>query len=98
MYPAYYYDFGPSFSISLPITVHLYLNSSVTDLNGYGYPTVEFGYNIVNAGTGASEASGVYDTVLFNSTMAAASTRSPRISSMGLSSPRRATSRGTPRL
>lgn len=74
VYPAYYYDFGPSFSISMPITVNLYLNSSVTDLNGYGYPTVEFGYNIVNAGTGASEASGVYDTVLFNSTMAAGST------------------------
>ena len=74
IYPAYYYDFGPSFSITLPLTVQLYLNSSVTDLGGIGYPTVSFGYNIVNAGTGMSEASGVYDTVLFNSTVAAGST------------------------
>jgi len=74
IYPAYYYDFGPSFTITLPITVNLYLNSSVTDLSGIGYPTVTFGFNIVNTGTGASEASGVYDTVLFNSTLAAGST------------------------
>jgi thermopsin len=74
IYPEYYYDFGPSFSITMPITVNLYLNSSVTDLSGIGYPTVTFGFNIVNAGTGISEGSGVYDTVLFNSTMAAGST------------------------
>jgi len=73
VYPSYYYDFGPTFSISLPITVNLYLNSSVTDLGGIGYSTVTFGYNIVNTGTGTSEASGIYDTVLFNSTTAASS-------------------------
>ena len=73
VYPAFYYDYGPSFSITLPITVHLYLNSSVTDLAGIGYSTVRFGYDIVNATTGASEAAGVYDTVLFNSTTAAGS-------------------------
>jgi thermopsin len=70
VYPEYYYDFGPTYSISYPLTVHLYLNSSVTDVpsTGYGYSTVRFGFDIVNANTGASEASGVYDTVLFNST------------------------------
>jgi thermopsin len=69
VYPEYYYDFGPTFSISLPITVHLFLTSSVTNLpeTGYGYSTVSFGFAIANPMTGATEASGVYDTVLFNS-------------------------------
>ena len=72
VYPEFYYDFGPTFSITYPLTVHLYLNSSVTNLasTGYGYSTVRFGYDVVNAHTGKSEASGVYDTVLFNSTKA----------------------------
>ncbi len=70
VYPAYYYDFGPTFSISYPVTIHLFLNSSVTNLasTGYGYSTVRFGYDIVNAKSGRTEAAGVYDTVLFNST------------------------------
>jgi thermopsin len=72
VYPEYYYDFGPTYSISYPLTVHLYLNSSVTDIasTGYAYTTVRFGYDIVNPTSGRSEASGVYDTVLFNSTKA----------------------------
>ena len=73
VYPEYYYDFGPTFSITLPLTVHLYLNSSVTDLGGIGYSTVRYGYDLVNTITGMTEASGIYDTVLFNSTTAAAS-------------------------
>jgi len=70
VYPEYYYDFGPSFPVSLPATVDLYINSSTTNLvsTGFGYSTIRFGYNIVNATTGLSEESGVYDTVLFNST------------------------------
>jgi thermopsin len=70
VYPEYYYDFGPTFSITYPLTVHLYVNSSVTDLKatGDGYTTVKFGYDIVNGATGKSEASGIYDTVLFAST------------------------------
>lgn len=70
VYPEYYYAFGPTYAITYPLTVHLYLNSSVTDLpaTGYGYSTVKFGYDIVDPTTGTSEASGVYDTVLFNST------------------------------
>jgi thermopsin len=70
VYPEYYYDFGPTYAVSYPLTVHLYLNSSITNLTstGYGYSTVRFGYDIVNATTGVSEAAGVYDTVLFNST------------------------------
>ncbi len=70
VYPEYYYDFGPSFPVSLPVTVHLFLNSSTTDdlSNGYGYTTVRFGFDIVNATTGKTEEAGVYDTVEFNST------------------------------
>ena len=75
VYPEFYYDFGPSFPITFPVTVQLYLNSSVTNLvsTGMGYSTVKFGYNIINAATGASQASGVYDTVLFNSSTPAGS-------------------------
>jgi thermopsin len=70
VYPSYYYDFGPSFPLTMPLTVHLYLNESTTDdmMNGYGYSTVRFGYNVVNPTTGVSEENGVYDTVEFNST------------------------------
>ncbi len=72
VYPEFYYDFGPTIAVTLPVTVHLYLNSSTTNLasTGFGYSTVRFGYDIVNAATGRSEAAGVYDTVLFNSTRA----------------------------
>ncbi len=72
VYPEYYYDFGPTFAISYPLTVHLYLNSSVTNIvsTGDAYSTVRFGYDIVNGVTGRSEAAGVYDTVLFNSSKA----------------------------
>jgi thermopsin len=70
VYPEFYYDFGPSFPVTLPVTVHLYLNSSTTDdlSNGYGYTTVRFGYDVVNTNSGRTEESGVYDTVEFNST------------------------------
>jgi thermopsin len=67
VYPEYYYAFGPSVPVTLPVTVHLYINSSTTDLSGIGYTTVRFGYDVVNGVSGLSEASGIYDTVLFNS-------------------------------
>jgi thermopsin len=75
VYPEFYYDFGPTIAVTLPVTVHLYLNSSTTNLvsTGYGYTTVRFGYDIVNAATHATEAAGIYDTVLFNSTIPAGS-------------------------
>jgi len=66
----YYYDFSQPFAYTFPLTVQLYLNSSITNnaTTGYGYTTVRFGYLVLNAKTGMSEESGVYDTVLFNST------------------------------
>lgn len=73
VYPEFYFDFGPTIPVTLPVTIHLFLNSSVTDLNGTGYSTVRFGYDVVNAATNVTEAAGVYDTVLFNSTLPFAS-------------------------
>ena len=73
VYPEFYYDFGPTIPVTLPVTIHLYLNTSTTDLAGIGYSTVRFGYDIVNAAHGTTEAAGVYDTVLFNSTLPYAS-------------------------
>jgi thermopsin len=75
VYPEFYYDFGPTVSVTLPVTVHLYMNSSTTDLasTGDGYSTIRFGYSVVNANTGASEGSGIYDTVLFSSNVPYAS-------------------------
>ncbi len=72
VYPEFYYDFGPTIPVTMPVTVHLFINSSITNLvsTGYGYTTIRFGYDIVNANSGATEAAGVYDTVLFNSTRA----------------------------
>jgi thermopsin len=66
----YYYDFSQPFAYTLPLKVQLYLNSSVTKnaTTGYGYTTVRFGYHVINPKTGGTEESGVYDTVLFNST------------------------------
>ncbi|HEV2166041.1 MAG TPA: thermopsin family protease, partial [Thermoplasmata archaeon] len=75
VYPTFYYDFGPTVAVTLPVSIHLYVNSSTTDLTstGYGYSTIRFGYSIVNANTGVQEGSGIYDTVLFNSTIPYAS-------------------------
>ncbi|MCI4358726.1 MAG: thermopsin family protease [Thermoplasmata archaeon] len=64
----YYFDLGPLLTVPMPFTIHLYVNTSTT-VNGttlFAYPTVRFGYNILNA-TGVSTHHGVYDTVLFNS-------------------------------
>jgi thermopsin len=71
VYPTFYYDFGPTIPITLPVSIHLFMNSSTTDLSstGYGYSTVRFGYSLVDVATGASEGAGIYDTVLFNSTV-----------------------------
>jgi len=73
VYPEFYYDFGPTVAVTLPVTVHLFLNSSTTDIAGIGYSTVRFGYDIVNAASHVTEAAGVYDTVLFNSSLPAGS-------------------------
>jgi thermopsin len=63
---SYYFDLGPTFTTPFPFTVHLYVNSSLTNLSSSTFSTVRFGY-LVDNGAGAKIASGVYDTVLFNS-------------------------------
>jgi len=70
--PVFYYDVGPSYTVPTPFTLDLYVNTSTTvnATTSIGYSTVRFGYNILNA-TAGSVAHGVYDTVLFNSTLRA---------------------------
>jgi thermopsin len=71
----YYGDEGPTFTVPMPFTVHLYTNSSLTNLSGQEYSTVRFGYDLVSGG-GLTVASGVFDTVLFDSNVAS-STATP---------------------
>ena len=71
--PVFYYDVGPTLSVAMPFSVQLYVNTSTTvnASSGIGYPTVRFGFDVINA-SGARQAQGVYDTVLFTSTLPAA--------------------------
>ncbi|MCY0852058.1 MAG: thermopsin, partial [Thermoplasma acidophilum] len=57
----YYYDEGPTFNVTYPFTVDLYLNSSVIN----GNTAVYFNYTVFSSGMVYS---GSYDTVIFNST------------------------------
>ncbi len=75
--PTFYYDVYPSFNlpalnVPFPFTIHLYENSSLTEdpTTHDVWSTVRFGYDIVN-GTGVALYQGVYDTVLFNSSVTA---------------------------
>ncbi len=56
----FYYAIGPTFTVSYPFTVYLYLNSTVINDD----TAVFFNYTVVSNGTSIS---GSYDTVLFNS-------------------------------
>lgn len=64
----YYYKIGPTFSLSYPFTLNLYLNST----NIGGYNTVFFNYTI--RGSNGTPFSGSYDRVEFNSTGTSTST------------------------
>ncbi|MBX8632609.1 MAG: thermopsin family protease [Thermoplasmata archaeon YP2-bin.285] len=59
--PVFYYDIGPSFSLSYPFSVTAYLNTSLTD----GRSTVYYNYSVTSGGTTVS---GSYDEIQFNST------------------------------
>ena len=61
--PVYYYDVGPSYSVSTPFSVTMYLNTTVID----GRSTVFYNYSITSAGLTHS---GSYDQIEFNSTPA----------------------------
>lgn len=58
----YYYRIGPTFSISYPFTLNLYLNSTTIG----GYNTVFFNYTLT--GNNGTPYSSSYDRVEFNST------------------------------
>jgi len=56
----FYYAIGPTFTVSYPFTVYLYLNSTVINDD----TAVFFNYTVISNGTSTS---GSYDRVLFNS-------------------------------
>ena len=58
-----YITHGPTFSVTLPVTVNLYTNASVIN----GDSAVYFNYTLIDKG---KVISGTFDTVLFNSTYA----------------------------
>ncbi len=62
----FYYDIGPTFNVSMPFTLKLYLTTAVIG----GYDTVFFNYSVSELSTSGQEVvrSGTYDTVQFNST------------------------------
>ncbi len=61
--PEYYYDVGPSFSVTFPFSVSLYLNTTVIS----GRSTVFYNYSLTSGG---ATYSGSYDEIQFNSTPA----------------------------
>jgi len=66
--PSYYYDYGPAYQLTPPITLNLYNNATVRD----DRTTVTFGYAVQDSA--ADFYSGIYDTVVFNSPGASLST------------------------
>jgi hypothetical protein len=54
-----YYDYGPVFTLTFPVTVNLYNNASIVN----DRDQVTFGYRIVDS---AGTFQGIYDTVVFN--------------------------------
>ena len=59
--PTFYYDIGPTITVTYPFTLNLYLNSTVVNRDSAVY----FNYSI---NSGNKVTSGSYDQVLFNST------------------------------
>ena len=59
--PEYYYAVGPTFSVTYPFSLNLYLNTSIID----GRSTVFYNYSIETSG---NYHSGSYDRIIFNST------------------------------
>ena len=63
--PSFYYDYGPQFPLTFPVTVDLYNNVTINTTAGPwdNMDQVTFGYRVVDSmGTWQ----GVYDTVVFN--------------------------------
>ncbi len=61
--PTFYYDYGPSFPLTFPVTINLYNNVSVVN----HMDQVTFGYRVVDS-KGVFQ--GIYDTVVFNNVWA----------------------------
>jgi thermopsin len=71
--PVYYYAFGPSYTVSLPFTLSLYINASLWK----DRPIVYFNYTIASNATGPVPISGCYDWAVFNSSLKAPSSPAP---------------------
>ncbi|HEY6238238.1 MAG TPA: thermopsin family protease [Thermoplasmata archaeon] len=63
--PAFYYGLGPVVNITMPFTVNLYINASLTNVNGLPYDIVWYNYTVIKAN--AWVAGGSYDWAIFNS-------------------------------
>jgi thermopsin len=63
--PSFYYAIGPVINITMPFTLHLFINTSVTMLNGSPYDKVYFNYTVIKGG--AYVQGGGYDWAIFNS-------------------------------
>jgi thermopsin len=61
----FYYALGPVINISMPFSVHLYLNSSKILQGGFPYDSTWFNYSIYNASNFVQ--GGSYDRVIYNS-------------------------------
>jgi len=61
--PTFYYDYGPSFQLTFPVTINLYNNVSVVN----HMDQVTFGYRVVDS---KGTFQGIYDTVVFNNSWA----------------------------
>jgi len=63
--PAFYYGLGPVINISMPFTVDLYINASLTNVGGWPYDIVWYNYTVIKSN--AYVAGGTYDWAIFNS-------------------------------
>jgi len=71
-YPVYYAANGPVFNVSMPFTVHLFLNQTTTNVNGFPDDILYFNYSVIKSA--ATLYSGSFDYVIFNSQNSASPT------------------------
>ena len=63
--PVFYYALGPVLNVSMPFTLHLFLNATTTNVGGFPDDMVFFNYTVIKSGL--TLAAGTFDWVVFNS-------------------------------
>ncbi len=63
--PSFYYGIGPVINITMPFTVNVFTNVSVTTVSGLPYDIVYFNYSLYKFGAWVQ--GGAYDWAIFNS-------------------------------